>query len=290
MASYSRLLSVQVEHSFFSDGVCRVLGFVPTDNTNMAIAQTGMVTRNTVNGIEVFYDETKADALQMHVSLPDEPLSLGFKVITKDPLFWNYTEPSVHKEGSILCFDNRAVDVDTNSRLRLHSGEFVSEADFEKLNSPVLEGVFCLQDHLLTPIFIINILTSENDVRALALEPTDAPKSYYIRFQARQSFWKYYLMGGLAKEDVYVNDRDEHIEFVPEGEASLADNRVAVTFRSKTPLRIQERSKYHFQVRDSHSGGGRVLIRRLPVASAGQISREMIDGEPAFVSEMFINR
>ena len=94
----------------------------------------------------------------------------------------------------------------------------------------------------------------------------------------------------MANDAFDVNDRDEKIEFVAEGESSLADNRVALTFRSKTLLPFRERSSYRFQLRDKNPGGGRVIIRQLPVASPSQLSREIIDGEQALVSEMYINR
>ena len=98
------------------------------------------------------------------------------------------------------------------------------------------------------------------------------------------------MLGNLANEDFYVNDQDENVEFISEGQFSLAGNRTALAIRSTTMLSMRERSQYRFQLRDRNSGGGRVLIRRLPVASAANISKEVIEGEMAFVSEIFINR
>lgn len=289
-SSYSPLFSLGIEHGFFSDGLCRALSFVPTPQTEMVIGKSGLLIRKTMNGLRVFYDETRYDALLSYASVSDEPLTLEFKAFASDPLFANYTEPSVYKDGSILYFSNRDAEADSEGKARLHREEFVSAADFEELSSPLLEGVISHRDSLSNPILVISIGLSEDEVASLKQASKPSAKKYYVSFQAEQTIWKYYLLGDLAKADFYVNDREEQIEFVPEGETFLADNRLALSFRSKTLLPFRERSNYHFQLRDKNSGGGRVLIRRLPVASPGQISRETIDGAKTLVSEMFINR
>ncbi len=70
---------------------------------------------------------------------------------------------------------------------------------------------------------------------------------------------------------------------------TLSDKRPALTFRSKTYIPLRERPDCRFQLRERNSGAGKVLIRRLPVATASQIGKEVIDGVETAVSEMFIN-
>lgn len=86
-----------------------------------------------------------------------------------------------------------------------------------------------------------------------------------------------------------VADLDNTIEFESSGSEVLADQRTAITFKSKVPLPMRERSEYRFQLREKGPGSGKVLIRRLPVASAAQIGVERTEGQTTLVSEMYIN-
>ena len=289
MGSYLPLFSIEVEHSFFSEGLCLCLEFAPTPKTDMVIKNAGLLTRNTLNGVRVFRDEKRSESLQLYAADPDEPLSLGFKVFSRDPFFENYTGPPAHQEDSILYFDNRGVEIDTTGKFRLHDEEYVSKTDFEKLNSPLLEDTLSKKDRLLRPMFIVQIGVSEKDVSLFDDQSKATAKNYYIKFKARQTFWKYYLLGDMAREDSYIADLNKETEFDFAGRESLSDNRVALTFRSKTHIPLQEKSECRFQLRERNSGGGKVLINRLPVASANQISREVVEGEEAFVSEVFVN-
>jgi hypothetical protein len=93
----------------------------------------------------------------------------------------------------------------------------------------------------------------------------------------------------MTKIKSFITDLNHEIEFEATGRASLPGNRMAMTFRSKQRIPLREKSEYRFQLREKETNGGRVLIRRLPVASAGQFYKETVDGKEAIVSEIFIN-
>jgi hypothetical protein len=278
-----------VEHGYFSDGLCQSLTYVPSSDANTVIKNTGLLIRYVKNGVRVFYDENNSESLQLYAGDPEEPLSLGFKVFSTDPFFESYTEPTVHKEDTILYFDNRGVDIDSDGKYRLHDEEYVSEADFQRLHSPSIEKHLSKRDILVRPAFIVNINTCDKEGGLFDDQSGVTSKSYYLRFQTRQTYWKYYLLGDLATEGSIIVDLGNETEFESIGEESLADRTEAWTFRSKTTLPLRERPEYRFQLKETNSRSGKVLIKRLPVASASQISREVVDGEEAFVSEMFIN-
>jgi hypothetical protein len=260
MGLYLLLFSIEVEHHFFSGGLCRELNFVPTSKTDMVIKKTGLLTKNTINGICLFYDENKSECLQLYAADPDEPLSFGFKVFSRDPFFENYTELPASKEDSILYFDNRDVEIDTAGKFRLHNEEYVSETDFENLDSRLLEDILNKRDRLIRPIFTVNIFVPEKEGSLFDEQSKAISTSYQLKFKSRQTFWKYYLLGDIAGEDSYVADLNNETEFEFAGVESLADNRAALTFRSKTTLPFRERSDCRFQLRDRNSGGGKVLI------------------------------
>ena len=121
-------------------------------------------------------------------------------------------------------------------------------------------------------------------------EPSKAAaKNYYLKFKARETIWKYYLLGNLTKKNLDIVDLNNETQFEDTGPESLPDNRTALTFRSKQILPLREKSEYRFQLKEKDPNGGKVLIKRLPVASANQFLKESINGKEAILSEIFIN-
>ncbi len=289
MGSYLPLFSVEVEHTFFSKGWCAGLNFVPTPNSLIFTEKTGLLIRHTQNGVRVFFDQNSSEALRHYATGPDEPLRLAFKVFAREMFFRAYTELSIPEEDAILYFDNQGREIDATHRFRLHDAEFVSAKDFEKLNSSRITGILSRKDRLLKPEFIISIGLGETEIQILDAASKTAYHKYYLKFQARETFWKYYLLGSMTKKKSYIADLNHETEFEDTGRAQLPDNRLALTFRSKQRIPLREKSEYRFQLKEKDPNGGKVIIRRLPVASAGQFYKEIVDGKEAIVSEIFIN-
>ncbi len=289
MGVYLPLFSVEVEHTYFSKGWCAGLNFVPTPNSLKLIEKTGLLLRHVQNGVRVFFDQNSSEALRLYATEPEEPLRLAFKVFAREMFFRAYTEINTPKEDSILYFENQAGEIDATNRFRLHDTEFVSAKDFEKLTSSRITGILTRKDRLLKPEFIISIGLGETEIQILDAAPKTAYHQYYLKFQARETFWKYYLLGSMTKKKSYITDLNHETEFEDTGRASLPDNRLAITFRSKQKIPLREKSEYRFQLKEKDPNGGKVIIKRLPVASAGQFYKEIIDGKEAIVSEIFIN-
>lgn len=289
MGHYLPLFSIEADHSFFPDGFCRELHWDPTPQTDMAINNAGLLTRKVMNGVRVFYDRNSLDTLRAHAADPEDPLNLMFKVFCRDSLFMNYTEPPTYRDDAILYADNLNVEGDENARLRLHQDEYLGEADFKSLDSPLFEDVLSHRDRLVRPQIVVNIRFTGDEAGLLGEQSPATPKVYFVSFRARETIWKYSLLGEVAKEGLYIADLDNGIEFEMGEADTLSDKRPALTFRSKTYIPLRERSDCRFQLRERNSGTGKVIIRRLPVASTSQIGREVIEGVETSVSEMFIN-
>ncbi len=294
MGSYSELFSVEVEHRYFAGGLCPALYFVPTPQTAMLINNAGLLTRSMVNGVRVFYDTDSPDSLRLYASDAGEPLSLEYKVFSRDPNFFNYTElpetgPPGDEEDAILYFENYGSLIDETGRIKLQDQEYAGASDLEKLDSTLLEHILSARDRLAKPVCVVSIRIAE--WAGVPLDPgaTEVARRYFIGFDAKRTIWKYYLLGDMAVEELTISDLDNGIEFESTGMERLGDNRPALTFRSKTTIQMRQKQDMRFQLREQNSGGGKVLIRRLPVASANQIGRAVLDGEAVPVSEMFIN-
>jgi hypothetical protein len=289
MGSYLPLFSVEVKHTYFSGGLCAGLDFVPIPESRLFIEKTGLLIRHTQNGVRIFFDQNSSEALRLFASDPDEPLRFVFKVFNRQRFFRAYTELKSPEEDAILYFDNHGGKIDSTNRLRLHAAEYVTAREFELLDSPKIAGILSRKDRLLKPEFIVSIWFGEKEIRTLDAASKTTYQKYYLKFQARETFWKYYLLGSMTKKKSYVTDLDNETDFEDTGETALPGNRIALTFRSKKRIPLREESEFRFQLKEKDPNGGKVLIKRLPVASAIQFYREVIDGNEAIVSEIFIN-
>lgn len=289
MGSYLPFFSISVEHLFFTKGMGPKLDFVPTHKTAMVLKNTVLLIRKTINGIYVFYDLKRAETLQLYADGPDHSLNFIFKAFSRDPRFQNYTAPPSYKEGAILYLDNRDVKADKTGRLRLHDEKHVTGKDFKKLDSPLVEEILDKKDMLARPAFIVDIGITKKQSSLLDKPLKTKCRNYYLSFGARQTFWKYYLLGSLERKRANIVDPEDRIVFESAGRESLSDNRSALTFRSKTPIPLQDSYDWRFQLREKCPEGEKVLIKRLPVASADQVSREIIGKKEAVVSEIYIN-
>lgn len=285
MARYSQLFSIEVRHSFFSSGLCHELEFIPTPKTVRQMRNAGLLCKESMGGVHVFYNLDRLDSLRLHAADEEERLNLVFKAYARDPLFMNYTEGVPDRDDAIRYFDSSNAVTENGGSLRLHANEYAGSGDFKSLGFPGLQGVLTPKDQLVRPTFVVNIGVPKEVADAL----DGGARNYFVAFRERRTVWKYLLVGELAREDLYVADLDNTTEFESSGTEVLADERTAVTFKSKTSLPMRERSEYRFQLRERDSGNGKVLIRRLPVASAAHIGVERTEGQSTLVSEMYIN-
>jgi hypothetical protein len=289
MGAYLPLFSFAVEHTFFSSGTRADLDVLPTLKSSVILKNSGLLSRKTVNGVSIFYDQSRVEALQLYIADRDEPLRFEFKVFSNNKSFDLYTEPTPTQPDAILHFDTNTVTVDQSGRLRLHEQDYVSQKDFAPLTAPLFNDLLSPKDRLVKPTLTVTIHGKD-----LGIHPPDkfhemVSKHYYVSFKTREVVWKYYLLGDIGKTSAYIADLNNETEFESAGEAVLPDHRTALTFRSKGPIPLRDRSHYRFQLKDRGSGGSKVLIQRLPVASPDQFYLDMIDGEEVMVSEIYIN-
>ena len=290
MGIYRPLFNISVKHDFYADGLCPCLDFVPSEQTQQIINNTGLLVRKSVSGIGVIYDQARNDALVSYVENQEEPLCFEFKVYSTDPQLRSYTEPfSAHPEGSMLYFDNRAEVSLDNQNIRLHASEYASNISFNKLESPQLIDVLSQKDRLIPPLFVVRIYAAGQVEPLFSVLAETAEKNYYLNFKSRQTFWKYYLLGSMARKNAYILDPDGEFEFEFTGETSLSDSRSALTFRSRVAIPLRQRQNFRFQLKEKSPEGERVLIKRLPVAGTAQFGKEVLSEQKIVVSEIYIN-
>lgn len=274
---YLPLFDIGVKHQFFTSGMHRTFTVSPTVRTDALAAQLGMSSQQTPNGIRVFCEARRWEALHRGAGNPETALPLGFKLDALDHLFARYTEPTC-PAGSLFYFDQRCAQVESSERSRLHRGAQVSEYEVKPLDSPQVDELLEQTEQATPPLGVIRI----------SLTPSDEPRTYSICFAARRSFWTYYLLGRFARDSLYMEDAKGETEFDSLGEVTLPGNRVARAFRTTSMLPLQDRYHNRFQIIDPDAAGDRVLMARMPGAAVRHTYPERRNGTDVAVSEIFI--
>jgi len=284
MDAYLPLFSISVAHRYFTDGLWKGLSFVASPYAQKIIEASNIIVLPTQSGIGVFYDGGKVDVLKLYANDTNGILPFRFKVYAKNRTFGNYTVPSLHGKKAIFCFDNSAVLSNPESEIiRLSQDDFVSEKDFRDIEALIVEGVLGARERHVPPDFMVDV----------SLKPSKdgewSAQDYELKFNTRQSFWKYHLLGNMNKSSPFIVDLDNKVEFEFCGEEMLPGNRPSKVFRSKELIPVLENSDFRFQLREQGQGAGKVLIKRLPVASESGMGFDLVNGKREIVSECFIN-
>lgn len=265
----------------------RTLTVSPTVQTEALAAQAGLFSRQTPNGIRVFYELQRLETLQHLACNTQEAVQLGFKLDTADHLFAHYTEPGCPADSLFYfepsCTRMASADIDC-----LHRQAQVSCSEIEQIESPRVDALLTPAERVTPPLGVISVPLMPS-TRGLFDEQFNVmPRTYQICFAARKTYWTYYLLGQLAKEGVYIEDAKGETSFDALGEVILPGNQVAQAFRTTSMLPFQDRYHLRFQIVDPGAEGDRILIARLPGAQVRQAYYERLYGAEEAVSDIFI--
>lgn len=291
-AAFDALLQLDVEHAFYGGGACRGLSLQPSAASAALLQRAGCLLRASERGFTVFQDRTRRSALRGLVGDANAPFVLLFIARSSDPWLASYTQGMGRDETTLLRFDSRrSAPPEGDGRIRLHCGEFADVVDRVPLSTPLLAHGLSRAEQLMPPAFVLRLALRRGSVDAWA-DGADAPRPqrYLIRLQATATRWKYYLPGDWAAQQPHVVDLGGQAQFDPAQAETLGDGRQALTIRSQAAIAQHHQPPQRFQLRARGPLADRVLIKRLPVASAGQISAETIAGVRSLVSEIYVNR
>ena len=289
MGAYLPLLSINVQHTYFADGRCRGLRFVPSPDSAVLVSKLGLLLRASDNGIVVFYDAEHLDRLKHYAADQHEPLRLAWRVFSTDQKFKNYTGIATPDDKYVLLCDNRTIWAAPQGGIYLHRGAFAAVEDYRSLAAEPLQALLPPKDQQVPPCFVVLIDALDERAGLFDQSLNITPRAFSVHFKARQSYWRYYFIGALGSYRPFVVDVEQQVVFLASHEVLLPDGRKVWSARSTTPLALRNYSGYHLQLKTTANGGGKVLLKRLPVASASRLSKEMIAGRNVYVSEIFVN-
>jgi hypothetical protein len=304
---YLPLFDVTATHDYFDGGPCPAIELQPDARTRALEARAGLLFRSSPGRLDVSYDADAVETLRMFAADTQRPLHLVFRARAADPTLASYTDPdslgdaiqyyssrAAREQDGACTWDapDRITETDLDAIARIARDENDADPALRSLRADArlceLGNVVEPRDRILRPLAIIGIfvvLPGKDD-----RFPPAAPTRYRFGFRALRTIWKYHLLGDLAhKESAVIADLQsdgEAAEFDRGPKESLPGDRVALTFRSRAPIPLRVRSDRRLQLREN----GKVLIRRLPVASPDGIGGvEIIDGKKRFVSDIYVN-
>jgi len=185
-----------------------------------------------------------------------------------------------------LIFDSQQTKSNPYGKRRI---ELSDPSTAQQLKKNMLVSRRALSDIRHASLGLFSILITPDELSAFHQGSTQAYNDYHVRFQARETYWKYYLVGDANQPSAYIHDVDGKVEFEDLGEELLSNGSSARIFISKQALPLRARAKQKFQLLVKKNGRSKVYVRRLAVASAKRINKQIVNGNELFVSEIYIN-
>jgi len=265
MTAWREWVRIGIEHAYYGPGSCTAVQVRPTDATRALLRRERLLARPVAGGLAVF---APADRV------PDagESLRLLFDVAFDDAQFARYTAPTL-PAGRTLVADSRAAVREPGGVWRLHAQE--------RIGADAIEDA-ALPPGMLPAALRVRIAPDELGVAG------DAPLRCVVRLDAAASHWKYYLQGALATRPVAIVDVDAGVSFTRTDETAVGGREAAV-FLSDRPIPLRARPAQRFELREQAAFGEKVLVKRLPMGSAGGCTRALVGGQAVLVSEIFLN-
>lgn len=278
--SYLPLCNIVIQHQYFNDGLAQSLRLTAAVPTQRQLQNAQLLLKPTKQGAVLLLDTSRRD---IAAACCEPVLTLYFLLYSDDPLFSSYSLPQLQPQQLLYC-DNREAIPD-NTALRLHSGPELGSTEIISADDASLAGILPPKGKTL-PVMLLAL-----DITALHIAQLTADNtlSYLLRFGSRQSVWRYYLCGTAFAQPLRIQDMAQQTQFIQQDDTCLANGRVAQVFDSTQPLKLQQFSPYRFQLITTVHGSEKILIKRLPVAVAGQIDKAVVNGVASHVSEIYLN-
>lgn len=289
--AYLSLLRIVAEHAFFppASGILRL---EPTTHCKVLCEKFGFLLRPAPNGIDLFcHVESRNELLSGDWTDPD--LQLEFSGYSEDANFSVYTDPVARCGEDWIFLHGGATVRQADGRFRLHQDEQVTAAVFRKSSDADVMRLLGKKFEPVKPVFFV-VITFADLAKALRELETSAngqnAPTYYLRFGARKSLWKYYFLNDIGRGmNLAIVDLDGRTRFTSQGITALPGKRDALTFVSDKAIDMVQTYPQRFQLREQGEFGERILIKRLPNASIGGVGRELVEGSAVLVSEIYIN-
>lgn len=296
MSAYAPLLHVCARHAFFGEQAVGRFRFEPTAASVAMLVRLDILTRVSSEGLTLVCPEPTRTALRTGA---EPALELEFQAWSTGASFSQVTATTAPAPDARLVFHSAQAVPETSANWRLHAAP---QADASAWSRAVIPNrAAALADsgpRTARPDFHLVLAAP---AIAAALAGAAAPR-FLVRFGARQTKWKYYLLSDPVLSDpaayhAAIIDLDGELSFTPRGYTELPGRPPALTFISEQAVEMRQHPPQRLQLCERAEAGQpatRILIKRLPNASVAAVGRDVAagsneaDGDTTLVSEIYI--
>jgi hypothetical protein len=271
MNAWLALLRLDVDHGYYADGRCRGLRFEPVEDTAAALRRADVHIRSDGSSLHLHGPADALDAFDKQ----DHAAGLAWRIFATDAAFACGTEDPAKRPRQLLWVQGPEA-----------GGGTTLQAVPMPLDDPRVAPLLTPRDRQLPPFALLWLPVA--GLRAAA-----APWRLRWPLTPRATFWKYCLLGDWPEPALAVVDLAGQTDFSAPTPDRLDDGTPMLAIRSRGRLPLAQRSIQRLQLRSRPEQDGRadkVLIRRLPTPAAQFLARDVIDGQPAVISEIHVHR
>ncbi|MCE4554319.1 hypothetical protein [Pelomonas cellulosilytica] len=272
MDDWIALLRLDVGHGYYADGRCRGLRFEPAAETADTLRRCGVLARSDGSSLHLHAPADTLDRLETSDG------GLAWRVFATDDAFACGTDDRAERPGQLLWVGGPTP-----------GGATDLAAEPRPLTSPDVAALLQPRDRQLPPFALLWL-----PIDGL-LAGVSPPVPLRLRWQLapRATVWKYCLHGNWPEPALAIVDAAGQTEFGAPAADHMDDGTPVLAIRSLGRLPLGQRPLQRLQLRSRPEPDGRsdkVLIRRLPLPAAQFLAREVIDGQPAVISEIHVHR
>lgn len=278
MSSYREWFRLTLTHAYHGARGWTGWRARPGERSAQLLTSLGAVQRQVEGTLTVLLLDERMTRLGLQPGM-DAGAPLLLYVDAGDPHFAAYTAPQP-APGQVLLADSTQAVREPSGAWRLHPDAELGPEALAPQSAPDDAPPRQRWPSPRAPVLVLRL--------APPLPGPDAPVHYVVRLGAAASYWKYYLLDGLADRPLSIADPDHEVVFRRSSEAG-PEGRPAAVFTSDRAMLLQARSARRFELREQAAFGDKVLMKRLPVACAGIRQQAMVDGHAVLVSEIFVN-
>lgn len=274
---FSLIFSLDVQHSFFENGICNCLFFEPAIVSEMLMKRFGFRILQNVNGfglycsisqpLPVFFDYIKRATFQN---------CFEFNMATNDQNFWAFTDLPPGPEGQIDYTSEKISRVD-NAGLAILQPSYTNNAT----------GI------------VGSIKIVFDDIQLY--KKTDTAATFRIEFQSKSTQWQYYIINksSMHVENPAINGK-LNINFDGPVNVQIPTGEQAMLFTSANELLpLSQKPKFQLDLINKNVTDGenatwnlkfprKILFKGLPWPDPGSIGMIELNGRQVFASPMYI--
>ncbi len=272
-SNYIKIFGTAAYHTFFDNGKCNCLHFIPNHKTDQTLKKFGFKMNPVSNGFDL-YSNTKSSLSDLldYISKTTQQDYFEFDIKCSNPNFILFTTLPINWIGAINYSSQDPKNINNNGKITLN----------QSLESKTVSTHF---GHL--KIYFEDILKDQN--------PTN-PVLFEINFTARATQWQYYF---INKNAVQLNNpsitEKENIQFDGPQTVTIPTGESALLFTSnKTYITLSEKPKYKFDLISSSTSTNqtntkpKVIIKGLPVPDVSRIGLIENNDQNQVASPMYI--